>query len=121
MRPILLAFSSVNQRDLPSGPAVMPKGPQPAEDPQVVGRGNSVILPAGVMRPILFPLPFNSVNQRLPSGPAVMPRSPQPKEEDPQVVGRGSSVILPAGVMRPILFPKSSVNHRLPSGPAVMP
>jgi hypothetical protein len=36
-------------------------------------RGNSVIAPVGVMRPIL--LPSNSANQRLPSGPAVIPFS----------------------------------------------
>src|SRR6266581_341096 len=75
---------------------------------------NSVTTPAGVMRPMLFPL--NSVNQRLPSGPAVMPKgllSPVGMENSP--------VTTPAGVMRPILFPEYSVNQRLPSGPAVMP
>ena len=38
---------------------------------RVGGReGNSVTMPAGVMRPILLPSP--SVNHRLPSGPAVI-------------------------------------------------
>jgi hypothetical protein len=36
-----------------------------------VAKGNSVMTPAGVIRPILLPL--FSVNQRLPSGPAVIP------------------------------------------------
>src|SRR5260370_37843377 len=71
MRPIVLPFTSVNQR-LPSGPAVMPKGSQPLVDPQLVGRGNSVTRPAVVMRPIW--LVSYSVNQRLPSCPAVMPK-----------------------------------------------
>jgi hypothetical protein len=35
------------------------------------GSGNSVIVPAVVMRPILFP--SSSVNQRLPSEPTVIP------------------------------------------------
>ncbi len=49
MRPIWLAMSSVNQR-LPSGPAVMSKGPL-----LLVGVRYSVIAPLGVMRPILSP------------------------------------------------------------------
>src|SRR5260370_25531169 len=98
MRPILLAFSSVNQRDLPSGPAVMPSGLLLA-----VGMPkNPVKLPLGVMRPMA--LPSNSVNHRLPSGPAVMPSGPQPAE-DPQDLGRGTSAMMPAAVMPPILFP----------------
>jgi hypothetical protein len=54
MRPILLAFNSVNHR-APSGPVVMKEG-------WAVGVGivNSVNAPAVVMRPILLPLP--SVN-----------------------------------------------------------
>ena len=36
-----------------------------------VGIGNSVTVPAGVIRPIL--LPSNSVNHMFPSGPAAMP------------------------------------------------
>src|SRR6266487_2885335 len=54
MRPILLTFSSVNQR-LPSGPLVMLQGAQVRYFPQVPGRRNSVKLPPVVMRPILFP------------------------------------------------------------------
>src|SRR6266851_2992489 len=112
MRPILLAFASVNQR-LPSGPAVMQKGLLKG-----VGTENSVIPPLVVMRPISSaPLPVSSVNQRLPSGPAVMPKGLPPG------VGTENSVMVPLGVMRPILFARVelSVNQRLPSGPAVMP
>src|SRR5579871_1219060 len=82
-----------------------------------VGVENSLICPAGVMRPILlvvqFPLSSNthSVNQRLPSGPLVMPIALSP-------CGRGNSVSFPAGVMRPI-WPFSP-NQRLPSGPVVI-
>ncbi len=64
--PILLAPSSVNQR-LPSGPAVIPSGPELA-----VGMVNSVMAwVVGLIIPIA--LPPDSVNQRLPSGPAVIP------------------------------------------------
>ena len=66
IRPIRSPATSVNHR-LPSGPAVMPKGSEPAVMPAL----NSVTTPAGVIRPIR--LPANSVNHRLPSGPAVMP------------------------------------------------
>src|SRR6266851_5201232 len=62
MRPMLFP-ASVNQK-LPSGPAVIPSG-----ELLCVGTGNVVMLPLGVMRPMLF----DSANQRLPSGPAVMP------------------------------------------------
>ena len=55
----------MNQR-LPSGPAVIE--PSAAA---VLGTGNSVIAPAGVMRPTW--LLTASLNQRLPSGPATMP------------------------------------------------
>src|SRR5216684_2952003 len=119
-RPILplspLVFgmltTSVNQRAL-SGPVVMLVGWLPD------GSGNSLIVPVGVMRPIL-PL-WSSVNQRLPSGPAVMPNKLLR-------VGTGNSLIWPAGVMRPIL-PTSvplcrlgiiSVNQMAPSGPVVI-
>src|ERR1051326_7151837 len=77
-----------------------------------VATGNSVICPAGVMRPIL--LPCCSVNQRLPSGAVQMPSGKLPD------VGTGNSVICPAVVIRPILLPWYSVNQRLPSGPLVM-
>jgi hypothetical protein len=62
--PILLPLLSVNH-SAPSGPAVMPYGPL-----LLVGIGNSVIVPAVVIRPIL--LLFNSVNHSAPSGPAVI-------------------------------------------------
>src|SRR5207249_1434341 len=74
---------SVNQR-LPSGPVVMPKGKLLA-----VGIGNSVTVPLGVIRPMLFP--SFSVNQTLPSGPDVMP------DDSLLAVGRGNSVMVPVG------------------------
>ena len=104
-----LPTCSVNQR-LPSGPAVMPDGALLAEMPLL----NSVITPAGVMRPMRLP-PY-SVNQRLPSGPAVMPFGWLPA-----VMPVLNSVTVPVGVMRPMRLPLDSVNQRLPSGPAVMP
>jgi hypothetical protein len=72
-----------------------------------LGSGNSVTIPCGVMRPILFPV--NSVNQRLPSGPRAMPSG------DPAY---GNSVIVPEGVMVPMCV--NSVNQRFPSGPVVI-
>src|SRR3972149_3512757 len=48
IRPILFAPFSLNHR-APSGPAVMAPGPLPA-----VGRANSVMTPAVVIRPIWF-------------------------------------------------------------------
>src|SRR5438874_817067 len=91
MRPILLAPPSVNQR-LPSGPVTTSFGPLLS-----VGRGISVIVPVGVMRPIwllVHPLELetHSVNQRLPSGPAVMPPG------ELLAVGIGNSVMMPAGL-----------------------
>src|SRR5439155_905810 len=80
---------------------------------EAVGTRNSVMAPAGVIRPIL--LPESSVNQRLPSGPAVMLSGALP------VVGTANSVTVPVRVIRPILFPLSSVNQTFPSWPAVMP
>ena len=50
----------------PSGPAVIPVGPEKGVMPAV----NSVTTPSVVIRPILFA--FTSVNQRFPSGPAVI-------------------------------------------------
>jgi hypothetical protein len=50
----------------PSGPAIMLVG-----ELLPVGIGNSVMIPAVVIRPILFT--SSSVNQSAPSGPAVMP------------------------------------------------
>jgi hypothetical protein len=49
MRPTWFATLSMNQR-LPSGPLVMAYGPLPA-----VGIGNAVMVPLGVIRPILLP------------------------------------------------------------------
>ena len=63
-RPIWFLPFSVNQR-APSGPTVMSWGVE-----LVVGGGNSVTTPVGVMRPIL---PVSSVNQRFPSGPSATP------------------------------------------------
>src|SRR5579862_7948151 len=74
------------------------------------GGVNSVVTPAGVIRPILL-LP-NSVNQRLPSLPAVM------------LTGTRfvtNSMIPPLTVILPIRLPVYSVNQRLPSGPVQMP
>jgi hypothetical protein len=76
--------------------------------------------PAGVMRPILFPL--RSVNQTFPSAPAVMPAGML------AAVGIGNSVMAPRtgssanpeGMIRPMLFPSVSVNQTLPSGPVAI-
>ena len=60
IRPIRLPASSVNQT-APSGPAAIPRGAAAG-----VGIGNSVMIPFGVIRPILLPVAAsNSVNQRL--------------------------------------------------------
>src|ERR1035437_3864843 len=69
--------------------------------------------PAGVMRPIRWPL--NSVNHRVPSDPAAMPSGPLPAVKPVEY-----SVMTPAVVMRPIRLPLNSVNHRAPSDPAAM-
>ena len=76
---------------------------------------NSVIAPAGVMRPIRPGLAC-SVNQRLPSGPGAIPSG-----EELLVRPVVNSVIAPVGVIRPIAGFAFSVNQRLPSGPATMP
>src|SRR5260370_9186353 len=81
MRPILSPNASVNQ-SLQSGPVVIPHGPL-----LDAGRGNSVMVPLGVMRPILLLLPSSSVNQRLPSGPVVIP--PLPHRHPPMAVPMG--------------------------------
>src|SRR5262249_30984276 len=73
---------------------------------------NSVIVPEGVIRPILA-LP-GSVNHKLRSGPTVMP------DGRLTAAGKGNSVMPPAGVILPILFPVVSVNQRFPSGPATI-
>src|SRR5438128_1263642 len=87
-RPIWLPLYSVNQR-LPSESTVMPPGTL-----LLVGMTNSVMVPVGVIRPMLLPAALYSVNQRLPSGPRVISLGPLP------LVGTGNSVMLPAGVMR---------------------
>src|SRR5579863_5947839 len=109
MRP--MAFDppvSANHR-LPSGPATIAPGLPPD------GTGNSVMVPVGVMRPILRP--SFSVNQTLPSGPFAIPHALLIG------VGMAHSVNVPVGVTCPILLPVPfcSVNQRLPSGPVVMP
>src|SRR6266705_758713 len=110
--PILLPFTSVNQR-LPSGPAAMLYG-----NAETVGTGYSVIAPPVVIFPILLPLPI-SVNQRLPSEPAAIPCGTACS------VGMRYSVITPPVVIFPILLSWPSlvysVNQRLPSGPATTP
>ena len=103
-----IAWMGVNQR-VPSGPFVMLEGGLSEE-----GSKNSLILPAGVMRPTL-PVPLSlcsAVNQRLPSGPLVMSIETVPG-------GNGNWLILPAGVMRPIW--RSEVNQTAPSDPVVIP
>src|SRR6185295_10402466 len=107
MRPMPLAARSVNQR-LPSGPLTMRPGLLPD------GTSYSVILPAGVIFPILA-TSYN-VNQSSLPGPWVMPVGLLAG------VGIANSVISPLGVMRPILFAFAavSVNQRLPSLPVVI-
>src|SRR5206468_4553609 len=92
---------------LPSGPAAMASGPASG-----VGMENSVMAPAGVIRPILSA--SNSVNHTFQSGPGAMPLGPL------SGVGVANSVTAPDGVMRATLDAAFSVNHRLPSGPAAM-
>src|ERR1700687_2322761 len=70
-----------------SGPTAIPYGLPP-----VSGSPNSVIEPAGVMRPTLR-LP-ESVNQMLPSAPAVMREAlarPQSEHDEPGACGSGSA------------------------------
>ena len=73
------------------------------------GIGNSLIVPLGVIRPILSPCA--SVNQTLPSGPAAIAYGKL------FAVGIGNSLIVPLGVIRPILSTSASANQRLPSDP----
>src|SRR2546428_7213241 len=79
-----------------------------------VGMGTSVMAPAGVILPTLFPLP--SVNQTLPSGPAPIP----PSAFSPPAVGTGYSVTTPAVGVLPMLLATVSVDHRVSSGPAAL-
>src|SRR5216683_570485 len=106
MRPIF-PTASVNHR-LPSGPDVISVGPLLA-----VGVGNKVIVPEGVIRPILDASEPSRVNQRLPSGPAVM------SSVAPLLRGTLKVVNLPAVVIFTIR-PARSVNQRFPSGPLVI-
>ena len=76
---------------------------------------NSVITPAGVMRPMRPGLAC-SLNQTLPSGPAAIPNGSS-LGVSPAV----NSAMTPAGVMRPIApDPPFSVNQRPPSGPVAI-
>src|SRR5450631_149297 len=106
--PSLTTFAapsvSVNHR-FPSGPATIATAPDP------VGIGNSVMVPPGVMRPML---PASSVNHTLPSGPFAIPMG------DAAADCRLNSTASPAVVIRPILPLSLSVNQRFPSGPATM-
>src|SRR5258707_1088344 len=110
-RPILL-LRSVIHRALSCAVVMM------ADELSGAGSGNSLMWPAGVMRPILptnvrlCTLGIISVNQMAPSGPVVISLAKLLDDSE-------NSLIWPAGVMRPIL--PGSVNQRLPSGPAVMP
>src|SRR4051794_20991178 len=113
MRPIMsfvqqAGGTSPNQR-LPSTPAAIPNGPEPAR-----GMLNSVIVPDGVMRAIA--LRWRSPTQRFPSGPAAIPRG------SASARGSGNSVTVPAGVTRATMAVGwNSVTQTLPSGPNVMP
>ena len=70
---------------------------------------NSVITPAGVMRPMR--LPRCSENQKFPSDPIVMIRGALP------ACGRSNSLMrVPSGAIRPMRLPLPSVNHSVPSG-----
>ena len=101
MRPTRLPAASLNQ-SAPSRTTI-DNGLLPGEMPVL----NSVICPAGVMRPI-WPASV-SENQILPSGPSAMPSGPAFS------VGTANSSSVPAGVMRPILLAFFCANHRLPS------
>jgi hypothetical protein len=91
----------------------------PAELP--TGKGNSVMTPAVVIRPMSPPQGQpkpEAVNHSAPSGPVVMlPGTLFPV--------RGNSVTSPDIVIRPINPPQQgeveAVNHIAPSGPAVIP
>ncbi len=65
-RPSIVPFNSMNH-SAPSAPVVMSPGPELGR-----GKSNSVISPAGEMRPILLVL--NSENQMLPSAPSAIAR-----------------------------------------------
>src|SRR6185436_6975552 len=65
-----------------------------------VGIGNSVMTPAGPMRPSL--LPRHSVNHRLPSGAEAMRQG---------LPGAGISEIVPSGLIHPMRLRPHSVNQ----------
>src|SRR4051794_27238136 len=67
IRPILPPNCSVNHSALSAGTDVMPQGAEPE-----VGVLNSVIVPEGVILPILLAVAELSVNQRFPSGPCTI-------------------------------------------------
>src|SRR5260370_41986918 len=119
MRPSLSPNASVNQR-LPSGPVVIPHGPL-----LDAGRGSSVMVPLGVMRPILLLLPSSSVNQRLPSGPVVIPPGPRRNPGMGMPVGMWAggirkSGVAPLGLMRPRVGHPPSPQQRPPTGPELI-
>src|SRR5258708_589030 len=88
-RPIALnAPGSLNHR-LPSDPAAIAKGRAPD------GMPNSVIMPMGVTRAMLWA--SCSTNHTLPSGPAVVALGKLAG------VGRAYGVIMPFGVVRPVI------------------
>src|SRR5665213_2862584 len=104
--PSMPPDSSTNHK-APSGPIVMSPGPLFGR-----GRGNSVITPLDVMRPILSVL--YSENQILPSPPAASARGPL------FGVGGVNSLITPLGVMLPTLPAANMPNQILPSSPRAM-
>src|SRR3954447_22805816 len=106
MRTMLLVVGWVIQ-SAPSGPVMMSTA-------TACGTGNSVITPAGVIRPTGFAL-VASVNQTSPPGPAVMANG------EAAGVGVGNSVITPVlGTMRAMRLAVCSVNQTFPSGPGVI-
>ena len=107
--PILLAAYSVNQR-LPSGPAVIPSGPELA-----VGMANSVMAwVVGLIIPIL--LAAASVNQRLPSGPAVIPSRTGTGGRDGELGDRQQATIFQPFEPRPDLMAFAGVVCRAIQG-----
>src|SRR5579864_8829975 len=105
------ALLTGNQTEL-SGPGATFQAAAPRFS---VWRLNSVMLPDGVIRPILPA--FDSENQRLPSWPTVI--------QEGMPLATVYSVSWPATVRRPIRLPHGancvSVNHKAPSGPETIP
>jgi len=117
IRPMESKPDSVNHR-FPSGPAAIPNGRAPN------GRGNSVIVPAGVTHagsgthPCCRDPP-NLVCGKLGKpevavGPATMPVGNAPG-------GRGNSTITPSGEIRATLLAPASVNQTFPSSSGQAP